>query len=138
MNTLLDTNACISLLNGRPPQVREHLIRAWTGGDSVFLSTIVLYELFYGAAKSSRPAGNRESIRKLLEESFELLEFDLDAAKAAGEIRADLERKGTRIGECDTLIAAQALVTEMVLVTANTREFERVDGLNIEDWTKST
>lgn len=136
MNYLLDTNACIALLNRRPERVREHLLRAWTDEHTVLLSSIVLHELFYGAAKSVRVSSNFESIRKLLQESFEVLDFDQDAARVAGTIRAGLERQGKRIGDYDTLIAGQALARGLTLVTANTREFSRVDGLKLVDWTQ--
>jgi len=136
LNYLLDTNACIALLNRRPERVREHLLRAWTDEHTVLLSSIVLHELFYGAAKSVRVSSNFESIRKLLQESFEVLDFDQDAARVAGTIRAGLERQGKRIGDYDTLIAGQALARGLTLVTANTREFSRVDGLKLVDWTQ--
>jgi tRNA(fMet)-specific endonuclease VapC len=132
---LLDTNACIALLNIRPQHVRARLKQAWLDGHTVYLSTIVLHELFYGASKSKRVLVNMQSIRELLEESFDVMDFGLEAARASGEIRAKLERSGKRIGEYDTLIAGHALSLNMTLVTANTREFERVDGLKLADWT---
>jgi tRNA(fMet)-specific endonuclease VapC len=136
MNYLLDTNACIALLNNRPSQVGIQLQKAWARGATIFLSCIVLHELFYGASKSVKRKANSEAIVRFLQETFEVLQFDLDAAQASGEIRALLEHKGQRIGEYDTLIAGQAFCRDLILVTANTREFERVENLKIEDWTK--
>ena len=136
MNYLLDTNACIALLNSRPPQVGVRLQEVWARGATVSLSGIVLHELFYGAAKSARRKTNSEAIISLLQQTFEVLQFDLDAARESGEIRALLERKGQRIGEYDTLIAGQALARGLTLVTANTREFARVNGLKVVDWTR--
>ncbi len=135
MNYLLDTNACIAVLNGRPAQTGIRLGEAWRNDRTVFLSSIVLHELFYGAAKSARRQDNLDSILRFLRETFEVLDFDLDAARVSGEIRAELERSGERIGEYDTLIAGHALARGLTLVTANTREFSRVAGLSIEDWT---
>ncbi len=136
MTYLLDTNVVISLLNNRPPAVRTHLEAAWVAGDKIALPAVVLFELFYGASKSNRPTANRAAVLQLLEDEFEPENFDLDAARAAGEIRADLERAGQRIGEYDTLIAGQALARGMTLVTANVREFSRVQGLKLEDWSQ--
>jgi len=133
---LLDTNVVIALLNNRPAVVRTRLEAAWVAGDTISLPTVVLFELFYGAVKSSRPTSNRQAILKLLEEAFGQEEFDLEAARAAGEIRAQLERAGRRIGEYDTLIAGQAVSRGMTLVTANVQEFSRVEGLELEDWTQ--
>jgi len=133
---LLDTNVVISLLNKRSASVRTRLEEAWLAGDTVALPTVVLFELFYGAFKSSRPAANLAAILELLKDEFEQEVFDLEAARAAGDIRAKLERIGSRIGEYDTLIAGQALARGMTLVTANVREFSRVEGLKLEDWTQ--
>jgi len=111
------------------------LQQAWASGATIFLSCIVLHELFYGAAKSVHRKANSDAIPRFLEETFEVLSFDLEAAKVSGEIRTLLERKGQRIGEYDTLIAGQALALGLTLVTANTREFSRVEGLKMVDWT---
>lgn len=135
MKYLLDTNVCIGLLNRRPIQISVRLQQAWANGATIFLSCIVLHELFYGAAKSAHRRANSDAILRLLEETFEVLPFDLEAARVSGEIRTLLELKGQRIGEYDTLIAGQALALGLTLVTANTREFSRVEGLKIVDWT---
>jgi tRNA(fMet)-specific endonuclease VapC len=87
--------------------------------------------LFYGAFKSRRAAQNLALIDAL---QFEVLEFDKEDARQAGEIRALLASEGTPIGPYDVLIAGQALAREMILVTRNTQEFGRVIGLQIEDW----
>lgn len=95
------------------------------------LSAIVVHELRYGASKSGRSKENHGRIDAL---RFEILSFDAEDARQAGEIRAVLQKAGTPIGGYDMLIAGQALARNLILVTHNTREFERVAGLRIEDW----
>jgi tRNA(fMet)-specific endonuclease VapC len=87
-------------------------------------------------AKSKLVAQNALALAAFLGTKVVLLDYSEQDARAAGEIRAELERQGQRIGEYDTLIAGQALSQNLILVTANTREFERVRGLTVEDWTK--
>lgn len=99
--------------------------------DHFALSTIVLQELYFGAFKSGRVKTN---VRRAEQLPFPVIEFMADDAIVAGEIRDDLRRKGTPIGPYDVLIAAQALARDLTLVTRNTREFGRVDGLRVEDW----
>jgi len=134
MSYLLDTNACIALINGTPPRVREQLAQAVRRGEALQTSSIVAHELWYGVAKSSRVAQNANRLAAFLER-VAVLDYSAKDAQAAGEIRAELERRGKRIGEYDTLIAGQAFARNLILVTANTREFERVKGLVVEDWT---
>jgi tRNA(fMet)-specific endonuclease VapC len=95
----------------------------------------VAHELWYGVAKSGREAQNANRLAAFLNGAVEVLEYSERDAQVAGEIRAELERQGRRIGDYDTLIAGQAVARGMVLVTANTREFERIRGLTVEDWT---
>lgn len=135
MNYLLDTNACIALINGNPVAVRKNLAKAVYAGSSLTTSAIVVHELWYGVAKSSRVAQNAQALAVFLSRDVAVLDFSEKDAQAAGEIRAELERHGKRIGEYDTLIAGQAFARNLVLVTANTREFGRVKGLTVEDWT---
>jgi tRNA(fMet)-specific endonuclease VapC len=99
-------------------------------GD-VVMSSIVLHELTFGAFNSHRAATNLDRLAAL---NFPAISFDIDDARMAGEIRARLKRAGTPIGPYDLLIAGQALARDLTLVTANTREFTRVDGLRIENW----
>lgn len=126
---LLDANVVIALLNDRtsPPaqRARQH------APAELCLSSIVVHELFYGAFKSQRTARNVALVDQL---QFEVLEFDKEDARMAGEIRAALVARGTPIGPYDVLIAGQAKAREMTLVTHNTSEFGRIPGLAVEDW----
>jgi tRNA(fMet)-specific endonuclease VapC len=126
---LLDTNAIIALLNNADSRMYENLCRHQSG--SVATSSVVIYELYYGAYKSQRVKHNLEIVEKL---QFPVLEFDKDDAREAGKIRAALARKGTPIGPLDLLIAGQAKARHLILVTHNIKEFKRVPGLKREDW----
>lgn len=127
---LLDTNLCIRVLRDRPPGLRA---RFNAEALSLSISSIVLYELLYGAAKSARPVENRHGVEAFAAR-MEVLDFDADAAAHAGEIRADLERLGKPIGSYDVLIAGHARSRGLVVVTGNLSEFRRVEGLRCEDW----
>ena len=135
MPWLLDTNVCIALINGTSPKVRTRYAQALRAGATFTTSSIVAHELWYGVAKSALPAQNARRLQAFLARDLAVLSYSEEDARAAGETRAELERKGTRIGEYDTLIAGQAYARNLVLVTANTREFRRVKGLRVEDWT---
>ena len=135
MSYLLDTNVCIELINGPSPKVRARAAQAVRRGAALETSAIVAHELWYGVAKSGRVAQNANRLAAFLARAVTVLDYSERDAQAAGEIRADLERKGKRIGEYDTLIAGQAFARNLVLVTANTREYARVKGLVVEDWT---
>jgi tRNA(fMet)-specific endonuclease VapC len=135
MNYLLDTNTIVALLRNRPTGVRERFREAEAAGDYLALSSVVLFELWYGVAKSSQLQENTERVRVLLSGDVDLLDFDDEDARAAGQIRAALEKAGTPIGAYDLLIAGQALRRELTVVTANTSEFSRVAGLSWQDWT---
>jgi len=132
---LLDTNICIALINGSSAKVRSRFIQAVHRHAELSTSLIVAHELWYGVAKSQQVARNANALTVFLSREVTLLDYSEQDAQAAGEIRAELERQGQRIGEYDTLIAGQAFSRNLVLVTANTREFERVKGLIVEDWT---
>lgn len=136
MKYLLDTNACIALLRGKPKIVAERLDAAVRKGHLILLSTIVLHELWYGAFNSSKVPEQIRHLSEFLSSGMELTPFDEHDARAAGEIRALLESVGKRIGAYDSLIAAQCRRKDITLVTANVREFSRVKGLRWEDWTK--
>jgi tRNA(fMet)-specific endonuclease VapC len=135
MNYLLDTNAVVALLRNKPARVRERYREAEASDDYLALSSIVLFELWYGVAKSSQVPENTERLRILLSGDLDLLDFDDEDARTAGQVRADLEKIGTPIGAYDLLIAGQALRRGLTVVTANTSEFSRVTGLGWEDWT---
>jgi tRNA(fMet)-specific endonuclease VapC len=129
MQYLLDTNAIISLLND-PSSPAAKRARSHKPGD-IGISAIVVHELFYGAFKSRRPERNVALIDAL---AFEVLDFDQEDARQAGELRAALGALGTPIGPLDVLIAAQAQARSIILVTHNMREFARVPNLHVEDW----
>jgi tRNA(fMet)-specific endonuclease VapC len=135
VNYLLDTNAVIAVLKDQPPIVRNRLKRLVSRGGSIGVSTVVLYELWYGVARSQRRRENAERLRVFLSGNIEVAPFDEEDAVAAGDLRAALETAGTPIGPYDLLIAAQALRSGSTLVTANVSEFARVPGLVWQDWT---
>jgi tRNA(fMet)-specific endonuclease VapC len=135
MNYLLDTNVCIALINGASNKVRVRYMQAARLNARFATSAIVAHELWYGVAKSQQVERNANALTAFFNRDIVLLDYTERDAHAAGEIRAELERKGERIGEYDTLIAGQALTRNLILVTANTREFARVKGLVVEDWT---
>jgi tRNA(fMet)-specific endonuclease VapC len=130
MKYLLDTNICIYIINEQPAQVLQRLIQA--GRDSLAISTVTVAELAFGAAKSARPE-TRAKLENFLSK-FPILNWDKDAAWVYGNLRKDLEAKGQRIGERDLMLACQALALDVTMVTNNTREFERVVGLKLENW----
>jgi tRNA(fMet)-specific endonuclease VapC len=135
---LLDTNVCIALINGgsvgSSDRIRRRYFQAAGRGPIPATSSIAAHELWYGVAKSGRVAQNANRLATFLGSAVSVLDFGAEDARIAGEIRMELERKGTPIGAYDTLIAGQALRGNLVLVTANTREFARVRGLTVEDW----
>ncbi len=118
-------------MNGRHPAVRETLEALPL--DKVFLSDIVLGELAYGWENSARPPATKRKVEQFLTH-FPRVNTDEATAKVYGQLRQSLQSRGTPIGMNDFWIAAQALHHKMVLVTHNTREFERVDELKLEDW----
>ena len=131
---LLDTNAVIAVLNNNPPAVRNRLRRAFARGSTIATSSVVLYVLWYGVARSKRQKENAERLRAFLSGAIRVIAFEEDDAAVAGELRAALEAKGTPIGPYDLLIAAQALRSRATLVTANVAEFSRVRGLTWRNW----
>src|SRR5688572_8799165 len=104
--------------------------------DEVAVSSITLAELQYGVAKSARPAQHELLLAQFCA-PLAILPFDDIAAETYGRVRAALERAGTPIGPLDTLIASHAMALELTLVTNNQREFERVEGLRVENWMHS-
>ena len=134
MTYLLDTNACIALINGRPEAVRRRFVRVSAAGDVIVTSSVVLFELWYGVAKSQRPKVNAERIATFLSGPLEVLDFTTEDAQHSGRVRAALEGLGKPIGAYDLLIAGQALRHKATLVTANSSEFGRVRGLRLQNW----
>jgi tRNA(fMet)-specific endonuclease VapC len=130
MAYLLDTNTVIHLFKSAGA-VRWHM--AQQKDQDIKLCTPVLWELWTGALKSQSPASQLARL-ELIQARFDTLSFDPPAAEAAAHIRTALETQGTPIGPVDTLIAGVALAHHLTLVTRNTREFERVPGLAVQDW----
>jgi tRNA(fMet)-specific endonuclease VapC len=136
LNYLLDTNACIALLNGAPASVRSRFDKVVRGNFSVYVSSIVVFELWYEVAKSARVEANTRRLELLLSSSIISVPFDNEDARTASSIRATLEAAGRPIGSYDYLIAGQALARQLTLVTANVSEFSRIKGLSWQDWAK--
>jgi tRNA(fMet)-specific endonuclease VapC len=130
----LDTNVVIFAINERKPKLVDRVHRELAAGTPMIVPAIVMFELEYGCAKSKRREQSRRALEIFLSAGFDLPAFDIEDAREAGEIRASLEARGRPIGACDVLIAAQARRRGARLVTLNTREFERVPGLGVEDW----
>ena len=129
MKYLLDANAVIALLDNTDSPTARRARRHHP--NDVGISAIVAHELYFGAFKSQRTARNVALVDAL---QFEVLEFDQEDAKQAGEVRALLATRGTPIGPYDVLIGGQARARGLILVTRNTGEFARVPDLRIEDW----
>lgn len=119
----------------RAPHLVARIEAELAHGTPLLLSTIVLYELEYGACKSAHPERNLARIGDFLVSVAAIVPLDVEDAREAGDIRAFLEAKGTPIGPYDVLIAAQARRRRIALVTGNRREFDRVPGLVMTDWT---
>ena len=132
----LDTNACIALINGSSAPVRRRFKQVLADEAVICVSMVVVHELWYGVAKSAKRDYNTERIQAFLSGPIHLIDFDAADARAAGEVRALLERERRPIGVYDSLIAGHAVRRGFVLVTANAREFERVDDLMWEDWSR--
>ena len=128
---LLDTNICIFAIKGQYPTIAEKLLSIHP--DDIKISAVTVMEMEYGAAKSKWSDRSREAIKAFLA-SFEILPFsDMDAA-VCGQLRADLAVRGTPIGAYDIMIAAQGVSRGLTVVTHNTGEFQRVQGIKLEDW----
>ncbi|MDR1542116.1 MAG: type II toxin-antitoxin system VapC family toxin [Clostridiales bacterium] len=130
----LDTNICIYILNNKYPYLIEQLEHC--NRSSVKIPAAVYYELCYRAAKSRNSEKAFERLNYFTSE-IEIVPFDEQAAEIAGKIRADLEPKGQIIGGNDIVIASTALSNNATLVTNNVREFERVQGLALENWVRA-
>ena len=131
---LLDTNACIALINGAEARVRRRFQRAVSRDSVLLLSSIVAFELWCGVAKSQRKDSNTQRLEAFFAGPLEWTLFDEQDARASGTIRAELEAVGKPIGAYDVLLAGQARRHGATLVTSNAKEFARVSGLKWEDW----
>jgi tRNA(fMet)-specific endonuclease VapC len=127
----LDTSSLIYYFKGLG-RVGEQLRR--TSPREIAVPSVVVYELEFGIAQSVRPEKRRRHVLDPLLETIRLLPFDAVSARAAAAVRLSLEHAGTPMGPLDTLIAGTAIAHSAVLVTRNTREFERVRGLKVVDW----
>lgn len=136
MSYMVDTDTCIYLMTDRHPE-RQSRILARLGrlapDENLHVSSVVVFELMYGAQKGRWRKANLELLDEFLLD-FIVAPFDERAARAGGAIRAELERKGWPIGPMDTLIAAHAVSLGLPLVTHNVRELSRVPGLKVENW----
>ena len=128
---MLDTNICIYLIKNKPLHVREKFNQYNIG--EICISSITVSELYYGVEKSEFIDKNKQALALFLS-ALNIVDFDEKAAVIYGKIRSDLERKGTVIGSQDMLIAAHAKSLNVELITNNVKEFQRVDGLKIDNW----
>src|SRR5579859_141693 len=131
MKWMLDTNICIDIIRERPQSVLDRFT-GHTVGD-IGVSMMTLAELEDGVSASGRPAKNREALDQFVS-PLEVAPFDRNATAAYGRLRWALEKKRQMIGSMDLLIAAHALSLGVRLLTHNSREFDRVPRLRIENW----
>jgi len=130
---LLDTNICIYIIKKKPSDVLKTLKKK--SKNDIYISSITIAELEYGVAKSQFPEKNKIALIEFLS-IFNILPFDDTDAVNFGIIKSELEKKGQIIGPMDLLLAAQAKTKKLILVTNNVKEFERIEGLKIENWVK--
>jgi tRNA(fMet)-specific endonuclease VapC len=133
MNYLIDTNICIYIMNKRPPEVIKRF-KIFEAGE-IGISAITVSELQYGVAKSAHRKQNQQRLAKFLV-PLAILAYDEIAAGAHGDIRFELEKHGRSIGPLDLLIAAQAMIHSLTLVTNNDKEFKRIKDLKVVNWTQ--
>ncbi len=131
MTYLLDSNVCIRLINNSSRAVTTRL--AAQQPEDIYVSTITQLELYYGAYRSAQQSRNLEILQRFFSQ-FTIIPLDPEAAPIAGRIRAELAAMGTPIGPNDLQIAAITVANNLILVTHNVREFNRVNGLILEDW----
>jgi tRNA(fMet)-specific endonuclease VapC len=127
----LDTNICVYFLKGLHQSIVANIQN--TNPNNIKIPSIVKAELLYGAEKSQHKVKNLTNINKFLE-PFEIISFDNDSSIVYSKIRATMELKGTIIGPNDYIIAATVLANNGILVTNNTKEFNKVNNLKIENW----
>lgn len=130
---LLDTNICIYAINGKHPRLSRRLLTVHP--NDIFISSVTVGELEYGAAKSRWGSRTRQIMYAFLA-NFTILPFTEKDAVLFGRLRAELAAAGTPIGAYDLMIAAQGLSGNVTVVTHNIREFSRVPGIVLEDWTE--
>jgi tRNA(fMet)-specific endonuclease VapC len=130
---MVDTNICIYIAKNRPPDVRARFAQMKPG--QVVMSAITLGELHFGASKSNQRAKAMAEIENLIQD-VPVESLGMDAAEAYGKIRAELQKQGCLISGNDLWIASHAVALRVTLATNNEREFRRVPGLTVENWTK--
>jgi len=128
---LLDTNICIYIINKRPPEVFDRFRRIKL--MQLHIPTIVIFELYFGLEKNQSHRRNASFLENFIA-PLTVTGFSVEAAKCAAKIRYQLRKKGTPIGAYDIQIAAIAMTEDLVLLTNNTKEFERIEGLKLENW----
>lgn len=133
MRYMLDTNICIYAIKHKPEQVFKRLQEH--DSSEICISSVTYAELVHGVEKSKSIEKNRLALALLLA-NIEIISFDSLAAESYGKIRADLEKAGNPIGPLDMMIAGHAKSHKYTVVTNNTKEFERVQGLKLENWAK--
>ena len=129
---MLDTNICIFTIKQKSPEIIKNFLKH--DPDEFCISSVTYAELMYGVEKSAAAERNKAALSLFLS-PIRILDFDARAAEEYGRIIASLECKGMPIGPMDMLIAAHAKAENLILVTNNTREFNRVEALEVEDWT---
>jgi len=129
---LTDTNICSYIIRNKPQSIKEKL-KEVEENHTIALSSIVVSELLYGATKKGSP--KLMQIVSAFIDNFIIYDYSKVSSESYANIRTDLEKKGQIIGANDLLIASHALSLGAILVTNNTREFARVEGLVLEDWT---
>ncbi len=131
MKVMLDTNTCIAIIKRTSPRVLKRF-NAYTVGE-VGISWVTLAELEFGVAKSQHQEKNQAALDEFVL-PLEIANFEREAARVYGRVRAMLEKLGTPIGSLDMIIGAHALALGVTLATNNTREFSRVKGLTVVNW----
>ena len=135
MKYMLDTNTCIFAIRGdrKPNSIYQSVVDKVKQETELIVSSLVLAELMHGVKMSKFEDEDKSALRKFLLK-MEIADFDTKAAEEYGKIRADLQKNGKLIGIMDMLIAAHAKASDAVLITNNKKDFERINGLKIEDW----
>lgn len=131
MKYMLDTNICIYVIKNKPAKVLKKFAQIDT--NDICISSITSSELWYGVYKSSSFERNAIALEEFLS-PLTILEYDENDSKIYGKVRANLENKGNIIGSMDLLISAHALSKNLILVSNNLKEFRRVQGLKLENW----
>jgi tRNA(fMet)-specific endonuclease VapC len=137
MNFLLDTNACIALINRTSEHARARFDRALASKHQIFVSSITTFELWYGVFRSSRIRFNSDRLEAFLRAPVTIVPFDEEDSRSAGIIEAELRMRGRRIGNYDMLLAGQALEKHFTFVTSDISDFCHVKGLNCQDWARA-